>query len=64
MSEIVEIGPDLAKNALQVHGVDASGCGVLCRKSKRDQVLAVVGQGARLPRVKIRPCRNRFLGDD
>src|SRR6202158_4832405 len=38
MSEISMIGLDLAKNVFQVHGVDASGSGVLLRQLRRGAV--------------------------
>ena len=44
MSEIITVGLDLAKNAFQVHGADASGRAVLRKKLRRDQVLAFFSQ--------------------
>lgn len=40
MSEVITVGPDLAKNVFQVNGADASAFGVLCRQLRRDLVLA------------------------
>jgi transposase len=44
MSEIITVGLDLARNLVQVHGADASGRAVLCKKLRRDQVLAFFGR--------------------
>ena len=41
--EITTIGLDIAKNVLQVHGVDREGRAVLRRKVKRDQLLGLLG---------------------
>lgn len=35
----ITIGPDLAKNVFQVHGVDAGGCVVFRKKLRRSEVL-------------------------
>ena len=43
---ITTIGIDLAKNVIQVHGVERSGKAVLKKAFKRDQV---VGYFAKLP---------------
>lgn len=40
MAENITIGLELAKNAFQAHGADASGAAVLRKKLRRDQVLA------------------------
>ena len=37
---IARVGVDLAKNVIQVHGVDAAGKRVVSRAIKRDQFLA------------------------
>jgi transposase len=50
MSEIITIGPDLAKNVFQLHGADASERAVLRRKLRRGQVLEVL---AGLPRCTV-----------
>lgn len=42
--EIVTVGLDLAKNVFQVHGADDAGRAVLCKKLRRDQVLAFFSQ--------------------
>ena len=44
MSEIITVGLDLAKNAFQAHGADASGQAVLHKKLRRDQVLEFFGR--------------------
>ncbi len=44
MSEIITTGLDLAKNVFQVHGSDCGGLAVLCKKLRRGQVLAFIGQ--------------------
>ena len=44
MSEITTVGLDLAKNVFQVHGADASGCAMLRKKLRRDQVLDFFAQ--------------------
>lgn len=44
MSEIITVGLDLAKNAFQAHGADASGQAVLRKKLRRDQVLSFFSQ--------------------
>ena len=41
---IVRVGVGLAKNAIQVHAVDASGRRVVARAIKRDQFLAWCAQ--------------------
>lgn len=41
--KIATIGLDIAKNVLQVHGVDDDGHVVLCRKVRRDKLLALFG---------------------
>jgi transposase len=46
MSDIINVGLDLAKNVFQAHGADASGQAVLRMKLRRDQVLEFF---ARLP---------------
>lgn len=38
-SQIITVGLDLAKNVFQVHGEDASGCALLRKKLRQDQVL-------------------------
>lgn len=48
MSEIITVGFDLAKSVFQVHGADATGLGVLCKKLRRDQMLAFFSE--------LRPC--------
>jgi len=40
VNEITTIGLDLAENVFQVHGVDATGATVLCKRLRRGQVLA------------------------
>ena len=40
MSEVTRIGLDLGKSAYQVHGVDASGEGVIRRQVKRRRVIS------------------------
>ena len=47
MSEVSVIGLDLAKHVFQVHGADASGRAVLCRKLRRAQVLGFFAQRPR-----------------
>ncbi len=37
MNEVITIGVDLAKNVLQVHGVDAEGAVVVRRQLRRGQ---------------------------
>lgn len=49
MNEITLVGIDLAKQVFQLHGVDASGKGVLRRQVKRSELLSVLRQ--RLPCV-------------
>lgn len=44
MPEIVTVGLDLAQTVFQVHGADASGRTELCKKLRRDQVLAFLSQ--------------------
>ena len=39
MNEVTTIGLDLAKNVFQIHGVDASGETVICRRLRRCQVI-------------------------
>ena len=39
MSEIVTIGPDLAKRVFQAHGADETGHAILRKKLSRDQGL-------------------------
>ena len=39
MNEVTTIGLNLAKNVFQVHGVDASGERVICRRLRRRQVI-------------------------
>ena len=39
MSEIISLGLNLAKNVLQVHGIDSAGRTVLRKKLRRVQVL-------------------------
>lgn len=46
--EIATIGPDIAKNVFQVHGVDAEGRAVVRRKVRR-------GEGAPFF-VRLSPC--------
>jgi len=48
MSETTTVGLDLAKNVFKVHGADGSGHAELCKKLRRDQVLAFF--------VELRPC--------
>ena len=50
MAEITTVGLDLAKNAFQAHGADASGRAVLRKKLRRDQLLAFFSQ---LPRCLV-----------
>src|SRR6201993_1529117 len=50
MSEITTIGLDLAKHIFQVHGVDANGATVLCKRLRRGQVLTFF---SRLPRCLV-----------
>jgi transposase len=50
MSEITTIGLDLAKHVFQVHGIDAQGTTVLCKRLRRGQVLAFFN---RLPRCLV-----------
>ncbi len=39
MNEVITIGVDLAKNVVQVHGVDAAGKTVIRKQLRRRQVL-------------------------
>jgi transposase len=48
--QISTIGLDLAKNAFQVHGVDATGKVTITKKLRRSQVLALF---EKLPRCLI-----------
>ena len=48
MEQVCTVGLDIAKNVLQVHGVDESGTVVLRRQVRRRQVLALFG--------KLPPC--------
>ena len=41
--KLTTVGIDLAKNVIQVHGVDARGKAVLKKQLKRNQVLAFFG---------------------
>jgi transposase len=50
MSEITTVGLDLAKNVIQVHGIDATGTAVLRKRLRRGRVLAFF---ASLPRCLI-----------
>lgn len=50
MNEITTIGLDLAKQVFQVHGIDAKGATVVCRRLRRGQVLAFF---SRLPRCVV-----------
>ena len=43
MSEIIMVGPDLAKNVFQVHGADGTGRAVLRKKLRRAQLLEFFG---------------------
>ena len=38
--QVTTIGLDLAKHWFQVHGVDTSGVGAVCRKLRRGEVLS------------------------
>ena len=44
MLEIFTVGLDVAKTVFQAHGADASGCAVMRKKLRRDQVLAFYSQ--------------------
>lgn len=50
MSEIITVGPDMAKDMFQVHGADASGRAALRKKLTRDHLLAFFGE---LPRCVV-----------
>lgn len=50
MSDLKLLGIDLAKSVFQLHGVNAQGRRVLCKRLPRDQLLAFIAQ---LPRCRI-----------
>ena len=67
---IVAVGIDLAKNALAVHGIDATGKPVLVRPGvSRAKLLELIGSGTRatwgsgggVHRLSSRRCRNSVL---
>ncbi len=48
MSEIITVGPDLAKNVFQVHGADSKGSALLRKQLGRAQALEFF--------AKLSPC--------
>ena len=59
---IVRVGVDLAKNVIQVHGVDAAGRRVVSRAIKRDQFLAWCAQLPAGWLWRCRPAQARTTG--
>ena len=62
MTEITTVGLDLAKSVFQVHGADASGCGMLRKKLRRDQVRPFFQPAAALRRCHGSLRRRTRLG--
>lgn len=58
---VTTIGLDIAKNVIQLHGVDEAGQPVLRRKVRRDQLLAVLAALSRARSVSRR-ARRRITG--
>jgi transposase len=50
MDKITAVGLDLAKQIIQVHGIDAAGCVVLRKAVRRERLLALLAQ---LPRCVV-----------
>ena len=61
MDKITAVGLDLAKQIIQVHGIDAAGRVVLRKAVRRERLLALLAQ---LPRcvVGMKRARVRIIG--
>ena len=62
MQAVTPIGLDIAKSVFQIHGVDAAGNVIVCRRLKRRYVLPFFQKLPRRASLASKPALRRIIG--